>query len=61
VTSPSNAGSIAFHTRLGFRPLPGPAETAGIPYLPNYDGPGEHRVRLVRSLASSNTHRADRN
>jgi predicted GNAT superfamily acetyltransferase len=41
VTSPANAGSVAFHRALGFEPS---APKAG------YDGPGEDRVVLTRSL-----------
>lgn len=51
ITSPLNIGSIAFHRRLGFAPAAGPAATAaGIPYAQDYDGPGEDRVRLARTL-----------
>jgi len=41
VTSPLNGGSLAFHAALGFEPS---APQAG------YDGPGEDRVVLARSL-----------
>jgi predicted GNAT superfamily acetyltransferase len=41
VTSPRNSGSLAFHTALGFEPSPPQA---------GYDGPGEDRVVLTRSL-----------
>ena len=41
VTSPKNAGSIAFHTRIGFEIE---AEVDG------YDGSGESRVLLAKSL-----------
>jgi L-amino acid N-acyltransferase YncA len=50
VTSPVNTGSIAFHRRIGFEPVAGPRERAGTPFMPDYDGPGEDRVRFVRSL-----------
>lgn len=50
VTAPVNRGSIAFHTRLGFTPLPGTAAADGVPYTPDYDGPGEDRVRFQRRL-----------
>lgn len=42
VTSPANEASIAFHRKLGF-------EVDRV--VPGYDGPGEDRVLLVRSLA----------
>lgn len=41
VTSPRNAGSLAFHQAIGFEPGPPKA---------GYDGPGEDRVVLTRSL-----------
>jgi GNAT superfamily N-acetyltransferase len=51
VTSPVNRGSIAFHRRLGFEAQPGPRYEADVPYTPDYDGPGEDRVRFVMRLA----------
>lgn len=50
VTSPQNRGSVAFHTRLGFEMLPGPCESDSISWHPDYDGPGEDRVRFTRAL-----------
>jgi RimJ/RimL family protein N-acetyltransferase len=41
VTSPVNAGSLAFHQRFGFE-IEAEVE--------NYDGAGESRVLLVREL-----------
>ena len=41
VTSPANRGSLAFHVALGFEPSEPKA---------GYDGPGEDRVVLTRSL-----------
>jgi predicted GNAT superfamily acetyltransferase len=41
VTSPANAGSLAFHAAIGFEPSPPQA---------GYDGPGEDRVVLTRRL-----------
>lgn len=41
VTSPANEGSVAFHEALGF-------EVDRV--VPDYDGPGEDRVLLVRAL-----------
>jgi predicted GNAT superfamily acetyltransferase len=41
VTSTANAGSVAFHEAIGFEPSP--------PQI-GYDGPGEDRVVLTRSL-----------
>jgi L-amino acid N-acyltransferase YncA len=54
VTSPQNRGSIAFHTRLGFDVVPGPAEADGLSWHPDYDGPGEDRVRFKRRLQNLN-------
>jgi ribosomal protein S18 acetylase RimI-like enzyme len=42
VTSPANAGSVAFHRALGFEV----EKVAG-----DYDGPGEDRVLFVKRLA----------
>jgi ribosomal protein S18 acetylase RimI-like enzyme len=51
VTSPMNHNSIAFHTHMGFVPEAGSAlNEAGIPYSPDYDGVGEHRVRFVKKI-----------
>jgi len=50
VTAPVNTGSIAFHTRMGFEPLPGDATVDGVPIATNYDGRGESRVRFRRRL-----------
>ena len=41
VTSPANRGSLAFHEALGFEQSPAQV---------GYDGPGEDRVVLTRSL-----------
>ncbi len=54
VTSPANGASIAFHRRIGFTPLPGPATVGDVPYTPGYDGPGEDRVVFARLLSSAN-------
>jgi GNAT superfamily N-acetyltransferase len=49
-TSPLNLGSIAFHKRLGFELIAGPQRLDGVPYFPDYDGPGEDRVRFRKAL-----------
>ncbi len=46
VTSPMNAGSIAFHRSLGFSVEEGPVQRNGIWVHPDYDGPGEDRVKF---------------
>lgn len=50
VTSPVNRASIAFHQRIGFEPLPGSNLRHSVPYVPDYDGPGEDRVRFQMIL-----------
>jgi ribosomal protein S18 acetylase RimI-like enzyme len=50
ITSPANAGSIAFHRRLGFSVLDGNGEVEGVPVTLDYAGPGHHRVQFRRSL-----------
>ena len=50
VTSPENHGSIAFHARIGFQPIAGLSYRGDIPYAPDYDGPGEDRVRFRKLL-----------
>jgi ribosomal protein S18 acetylase RimI-like enzyme len=50
ITSPPNAGSAAFHTRIGFRIEPGPVEFEGRAVQPDYDGPGLDRVCFVIDL-----------
>jgi len=56
VTAPSNHGSISFHTRMGFAPLPGPCSKREIPYTPAYDGPGGDRVRFRKPLIEPPVH-----
>lgn len=50
ITSPGNAGSIAFHRRLGFDVLPGASRSHGVSVHPDYDGPGLDRVLFSRAL-----------
>ena len=49
MTNPSNAGSIAFHKRLGMRLLGEPNEE-GIPVVSDYSGRGQARVVFWKSL-----------
>ena len=44
ITSPVNTGSVAFHTRIGFRTVPGAQVRDGVDVHPDYDGPGDDRV-----------------
>lgn len=48
VTSPMNAGSLAFHESLGFTRVPDPSTPDGV--WRDYDGAGGDRVVLSRSL-----------
>jgi L-amino acid N-acyltransferase YncA len=54
VTSPQNRGSVAFHTRHGFAVVPGSCESDGVLWRPEYDGPGEDRVRFKRGSQNPN-------
>ena len=53
ITSPSNAASLAFHTRLGFTARDADALINGVPVQRDYDGPGLDRVVLSRPLTST--------
>ena len=53
ITSPGNAASLAFHTRLGFAVQPGDALVDGVPVHRDYDGPGLDRVVFSRPLTSA--------
>jgi len=50
ITSPVNSGSIAFHTRMGFRIERSNGERHGAPCTLNYELQGADRVLFVRSL-----------
>jgi GNAT superfamily N-acetyltransferase len=51
ITSPANAGSIAFHRRMGFDLVDAGGEHDGIPVSPDHAGPGQARVLFRRLLA----------
>ncbi|WP_340682818.1 GNAT family N-acetyltransferase [Amycolatopsis coloradensis] len=51
ITSPGNAGSIAFHRAMGFALEPGDREVGGLPVHNDYDGPGQDRVCFFRRIA----------
>ncbi|RSN52542.1 GNAT family N-acetyltransferase [Amycolatopsis sp. WAC 04182] len=51
ITSPGNAGSIAFHRAMGFTLEPGDRDVDGLPVHSDYDGPGQDRVCFVRKIA----------
>lgn len=52
ITWPGNRTSVAFHGRLGFRPVDGPGTQRlyGTPAYPDYDDDGEDRVAFVLEL-----------
>jgi GNAT superfamily N-acetyltransferase len=52
VTWPGNRGSVAFHTRIGFRVDDGPGTQRlyGTPAYPSYDGGDEDRAVLTREI-----------
>lgn len=49
VTTPSNAGSIAFHQSLGMHLL-GEPDADGIPVIADYAGPGVARVVFCKAI-----------
>jgi ribosomal protein S18 acetylase RimI-like enzyme len=50
VTIPENAGSLAFHDRMGFRARGSGGSPFDAPVIADHSGPGQHRVVLVRNL-----------
>jgi len=50
VTSPVNTKSNAFHRAMGFEVMPGFAESNGVAYTPDHDGPDGDCVRFRISL-----------
>jgi L-amino acid N-acyltransferase YncA len=50
ITSPVNSGSIAFHTRMGFRIECSNGERHGVPCMINYELKGADRVLFVKTL-----------
>ena len=53
VTAPINQSSRAFHTRMGFQVEPQETLMDGVPFYPDYDGNGEHRVLFVKKFEVS--------
>jgi ribosomal protein S18 acetylase RimI-like enzyme len=51
VTSPVNKGSISFHHRMGFSAEDSENVIDGVPIFEGYDGKGEDRVLLSKSLS----------
>lgn len=52
ITSPGNAGSIAFHRAMGFDLEEGDYEIGGVPIHSDYDGPGQDRVCFYRKITT---------
>ena len=50
MTSPVNRDSIAFHRKMGFRLEESPHKEDGIPYHPDFNGPGDRKVLFVKRL-----------
>ena len=49
-TSPVNAGSIAFHRKIGFQIESGDDEIGGIPVTRDYNRPNDHKVLFKRQI-----------
>ncbi len=49
-TSPENRASVGFHKSLGFSLERGDAETDGIPFITDYNRPGDHKVEFCKRL-----------
>ena len=49
-TSPVNRGSIEFHERIGFQLDPGDDEIDGFPVTRDYNRPGDHKVRFIKTI-----------
>lgn len=50
VTGPVKAGSIAFHTAIGFTIVPGDEEVDGLPVTVDHGPQGDHVVRFELRL-----------
>ncbi len=53
-TSHVNKGSIAFHTKIGFKILPGDAEIEGLPVTLAYNKPDDPKVLFEKKLRPHN-------
>ncbi len=49
-TSPVNAGSIAFHRKIGFQIETGDDEIGGIAFTRDYNRPDDHKVLFKRQI-----------
>ena len=50
-TSPVNRASVAFHQKMGFALAPGDDQVDGIPFIRDYNRPGDPKVEFVKRLA----------
>ncbi|MFV0131288.1 GNAT family N-acetyltransferase [Streptomyces sp. HMX112] len=50
LTSPGNAGALAFHRAMGFSPEKGDREIEGLPVHSDHNGPGQDRVCFLKKL-----------
>lgn len=49
-TSPVNKGSVEFHKKMGFVLESGDSVIDGYPVTSNYNKPGDHKVRFLKTL-----------
>ncbi|MFH2126146.1 MAG: GNAT family N-acetyltransferase [Pseudomonadota bacterium] len=49
-TSPVNKASVGFHKKMGFSLAFGDGESDGIPFIKDYNRPGDHKVEFVKRL-----------
>lgn len=49
-TSPVNTASVAFHRKMGFGLAPGDGELDGIPFIGDYNRPGDDKVEFHKRL-----------
>lgn len=49
-TSPVNKGSVEFHERIGFQLDPGNDKIDGFPVTQDYNRPGDHKVRFIKTI-----------
>jgi len=49
-TSPINRASVAFHQKMGFDLVPGDDQSEGIPFIRDYNRPGDPKVEFVKRL-----------
>lgn len=50
-TSPVNLVSVRFHQKMGFGLAAGDAQRDGIPYIRDYNRPGDDKVEFIKRLA----------